>query len=340
MPLPAETLMFAEAAAAGAAVARQGEAVEPALAALVDRLRALDPPLAFTCARGSSDHAATYAKFMFETRLGLPTVSQHPSLASVYGDPARGARGAAFFAISQSGRSPDLIAATRAAHRAGALVTALVNDPAAPLADEADSVMPITAGPERSVAATKSYIATLALIARLVAAWTADRELTDALAALPDALAVAWQADWSEALAPLAGARSLFVLGRGSTLAIAQEAALKLKETCALHAEVFSIAEVAHGPMTLVEPGFPVLVFPPHDVDRALIRPVLDTLEAAGARLLIAGEGALPMTGDPHPALAPIVMIQSFYRLANAVALARGRNPDQPPLLNKVTLTR
>jgi glutamine---fructose-6-phosphate transaminase (isomerizing) len=340
MPLPAQTLMFAEAGEAAEAVARQAAAAEPALAELVVRLHTLSPPLLFTCARGSSDHAATFAKFLFETRLGLPTVSQHPSISSLYGDSGEGTRGAAFFAISQSGRSPDLLAATGAARSSGALVATLVNDTGSPLAQMADIVLPLSAGPEASVAATKSYIATLAMIARLVARWAGDAALSQAVAALPETLAQAWEADWTDAVAPLAAARSLFVLGRGSTLGIAQEAALKLKETSAIHAEAFSLAEVAHGPMTLAEPGFPVLVFPPQDADPALAQPVYEKLSGAGSRLLIVGEDALPIAPGLHPAVAPIAMIQSFYRVANAVALARGRDPDRPPLLSKVTQTR
>lgn len=336
----APTGMFREAGEAPAAVARQGDAAGPAIADLVARLRALAPRLAFTCARGSSDHAATYAKFLFETRLGLPTVSQHPSLASLYGKQACGAAGQAFFALSQSGRSPDLIAATAAARSAGALVAALVNDAQAPLAAEADVVLPLAAGAEVSVAATKSYIATLAMIARLVAAWSDDAALAAGVADLPRALEAAWAADWGAIVPVLGRADSLFVLGRGSTLGIAQEAALKLKETSAIHAEAFSLAEVAHGPMTLVGPGFPVLVFPPQDAGDAAWQPVLDTLAGAGATLLVAGGPSMPIAPGLHPALAPIAMIQSFYRVAEEVARARGRDPDHPPLLNKVTRTR
>lgn len=340
MSSSASTLMSSEAGEAAEAIERQASVIEPRLDTLVKRLRALEPALAFTCARGSSDHAATYAKFLFETRLGLPTVSQHPSLTSLYGGTVAGAAGAAFFAISQSGRSPDLLAATRAARAAGALVVGLVNDEHSPLAGAVDTLLPLTAGLETSVAATKSYIASLAMIVRLVARWTDDATFEAAIRGMPDALRVAWQVDWGEAVGPLSRSRSAFVLGRGSTLGIAQEAALKLKETCSIHAEAFSLAEVAHGPMTLVGPGFPVLVFVPRDADPALAKPVLDTLRGAGAHLLVVGEETLPLSVDLHPAIAPIAMIQSFYRLADAVAFARGRDPDRPPLLSKVTRTR
>lgn len=334
------TLMQSEASAAADAVARQAMEAEAALNAVTQRLRRSPPALALTCARGSSDHAASYAKFLLETRLGLPTVSFPPSLSSLYGASLRGTENAVFIAISQSGRSPDLLAATRAARRDGALVIGLVNDATSPLAELVDVLLPLAAGEEVSVAATKSYIATLAMVARLVARWSDDREFQAAVAGLPPLLRTAWDADWRAAVEPLAQASSVFVLGRGSTLGIAQEAALKLKETCAIHAEAFSLAEVAHGPMTLVEPGFPVLVFTPLDVDHAAAQPILRTLREAGADLLIVGDERLPAVGGAHAALAPITMIQSFYGLANEVALARGRDPDRPPLLRKVTQTR
>jgi glucosamine--fructose-6-phosphate aminotransferase (isomerizing) len=191
------------------------------------------------------------------------------------------------------------------------------------------------------VAATKSYIAALAAIAQLVAAWTRDAELTAALDRLPEHLAEAWLADWSPAVATLAPAQSLYVLGRGPGFAAAQEAALKLKETCGLHAEAFSAAEVLHGPMALVEPQFPVLVFAQGDVSEPGVVDLARSLRAREAQVLLAGAddpGALPFVRT-HPILQPIALIQSFYRLANALSLARGFDPDRPPHLRKVTET-
>jgi glutamine---fructose-6-phosphate transaminase (isomerizing) len=224
-------------------------------------------------------------------------------------------------------------------------VIALVNDVTSPLAALADIILPVHAGSETSVAATKSYIATLAAIVHLVAEWGDDNALRAALADLGDALDVAWAADWSGAVDLFAGAQSMFVLGRGLTLGVAQEAALKFKETCRLHAEAFSLAEVAHGPMALIKPGFPLLVFPPTDKAALGVDALIAKFVDRGAAIAMAGEpGAgmigLPVQGKLHPALAPIVMIQSFYRLVNALAIRRGYDPDHPPLLNKVTETR
>lgn len=340
-----ETLIYAEAAEAALVAERQLAGLGDIMDRLGQRLRALDPHVVITCARGSSDHAATFAKYLIETRALRPVASHAPSISSVYSTPWRTLDGALFLAISQSGRSPDLVVSARAARKAGALVVAIVNDPDSPLAEAAEIVIPMLAGAERSVAATKSCIASLLAVARLVAAWTEDGELSDALADAPRVLRLAWALDWSPALPALTGAASLFVLGRGLSLGIAQEAALKLKETCGLHAEAYSAAEVKHGPMAIVGAGFPVLMLVPNDEARDLFEPLAHAFVERGARVIMVGDEApavltLPVVPGLHPALAPIATIQSFYRLAAALSLARGLDPDRPPHLRKVTETR
>ncbi len=341
----AMTQMFTEAAESAATVRRQYLANAAVMRETGARLRTMAPSILFTCARGSSDHAATYAKYMIETRLGVATVSQAPSISSIYGGPLLNMAGAPFILISQSGRSPDLLLSAEAAKKAGALVIAIINDVTSPLAGMADIVLPVHAGPETSVAATKSYIGTLAAIAHLVAEWCEDNELRGALGGLDGVLETAWAADWSPAVDMFADAQSLFVLGRSLTLGVAQEAALKFKETCGLHAEAFSLAEVAHGPMALVKPGFPILVFPPLDKAAFGIEALIDKFAARGAHIAMAGAArdgvtTLPLQAGLHPALAPIAMVQSFYRLVNALAVRRGYDPDHPQMLNKVTETR
>src|SRR5690606_13812717 len=254
------TLMFREAAEAADVVARQFARNRDAIETLCADLRRAPPPFAVTCARGSSDHAATYAKYLFETQLGIVTASASPSVGSVYGA-TQALRGALYVVVSQSGKSPDLLRNAQAAREAGARVVALVNVEDSPLARMADTVIPLHAGSERSVAATKSCLASLSAILQLGACWKGEPPLLDALDALPDALRAAWRCAWSPLDEGLSDARNLFVLGRGLGLAAAQEAALKFKETCGLHAEAFSSAEVKHGPMALVGPGFPVLAF-------------------------------------------------------------------------------
>ncbi|KAF1685207.1 iron dicitrate transport regulator FecR [Pseudoxanthomonas broegbernensis] len=341
MALPAEdrTLMHNEAAQAADLIAAQFARNRDAIATLAAQLRAGPPPFVVTCARGSSDHAATYAKYLLETRLGVVTASLSPSVGSVYEAPLR-LRGALFIAISQSGKSPDLLRNAEAAKAAGAHVAALVNVEDSPLAHLAHTVIPLGAGAEKSVAATKSYLASLAAIAQLAAHWQGDAALLEALEALPAALRQAWAQDWSALTEGLAGAHNLFVLGRGLGLAAAQEAALKFKETCGLHAEAYSSAEVKHGPMALVGAGFPVLAFAQPDATEAGTLAVAEEFRARGAQVwTVAAGGDLPLAAAPHPALAPLLGVQSFYRAINALALRRGHNPDLPPHLNKVTET-
>jgi glucosamine--fructose-6-phosphate aminotransferase (isomerizing) len=337
--------MFEEAGEAAAAVERQRALNRPVITALGAKLQTMAPHLLFTCARGSSDHAATFAKYLFETRLGVATLSVAPSIASIYGRTLPAMKGQLFLAISQSGRSPDLLRSCEAAREAGALVIALLNDTAAPLADLADVVVPLQAGPELSVAATKSFIASLAALIDLAAAWSGDATLESAQAALPYDLANAWRADWGAALPLFGDAPSMLTLGRGFTSGVAQEAALKFKETSGIHAEAFSLAEVAHGPMALVKRGYPVLVFAPQDQAAKGMDGIVQKFVTQGARVAVAGAelpGALtlPVASNLHPAAAPLIMAQSFYRLAHRIALARGLDPDQPPLLRKVTETQ
>ena len=334
-----QTLMEQEAGEAADAVANMLEANRDAFGAIGRRLRASPPAAAVTCARGSSDHAATYAKYLIETMTGTPTASAALSIASLYDAPAV-AGNRLCLAISQSGKSPDLLAAVEQQRDAGAFVVALVNAEDSPLAALADVVIPLSAGVERSVAATKSYIASLAAIAALVAAWTEDAALENALTALPGQLAEAFALDWSPAIVALQGATNLFVLGRGYGLGAAQEAALKFKETSGLHAESFSAAEVRHGPMAIVGDSFHVLALGGTDRAAAGVRSVADEFRGRGATVLLADPagGDLPAIAA-HPAIEPILLIQSFYRMASALALTRGRNPDSPPHLNKVTET-
>ena len=309
---------------------------------LGERLRLFAPRAVVTCARGSSDHAATFAKYLIETRLNILTSSAAPSVTSVY-EATPDLAGTVFIAISQSGASPDLLATVRAARNAGALVIALVNAESSPLAQMADFTVPLCAGFERSVAATKSYIASLSAIIQLVGNWARDTQLLQALANAPALLERAWSLDWSAAIARLTTATDLYVIGRGLGLGVAQEAALKFKETCGLHAEAVSSAEVRHGPMALIGSGFPVLIFAQHDETHTGVAALAAELATRQADVMFAGAEVartvtLP-TETAHPVLEPMLMVQSFYRMVNALALARGRNPDQPPYLQKVTET-
>lgn len=336
------THLYREAQQAAQTVRLQIQTNAERLEPLAQLLRRHRPYAVVTCARGSSDHAATFAKYLIETRLGILTSSAAPSISSVYAAKAD-LRGTVMLAISQSGASPDLLATVASAKSAGAMIIALVNVETSPLAEAADYTIPLCAGAEQSVAATKSYIAALAAIIQLVGIWSQDDELLDALAQAPAQLERAWNLDWEPALTHLTAARDLYVIGRGLGLGIAQEAALKLKETCGLHAEALSAAELRHGPMALVHAGFPVLIFAQNDETHGGVEALAAELAERGAQIMLAGANApkslVLATETAHPAIQPMLIIQSFYRLVNALALARGYDPDRPPHLRKVTET-
>ncbi len=339
-----QTFMAAEINDAGKAVARQLVANATPTAAVAAALRARDPQVVVTIARGSSDHAALYLKHLVELRLGLVCASLGPSVASLYRAPLR-LRDAVAVTISQSGRSPDILAMQSAAREAGAFTVALVNDAGSPAALEADALLPLHAGEERSVAATKTMIASLVDGASLVAHWSGDADLRAALDDLPALLDANSAPAPEELVSKIAATRSLYVLGRGATLAIAAEAALKLKETSAIHAEAFSSAEVLHGPAGVITPGFPVIAFVPADAARAGMLETIERLASFGAAPLLVDVEPHPFwptliaPASGHTLLTPILALHTFYRLAEATARRRGRDPDTPPNLMKVTRT-
>lgn len=340
-----ETLMRQEARESGAVVARQRIENATIMADLGALLRKMPPRLVITCGRGSSDHAASFAKYAIETRAGVLVASHAPSTSSIYGTSFSGLEGALFLAISQSGKSPDILSSIVAAKEAGAIVVAMVNDADSPAAGLADMVVPLHAGAERSVAATKSYVGSLMAITHLVAEWTQDNALDHALDGAEEQLGRAFEHDWSGAAQVMGATQSMFVIGRGLTFGVANEAALKLKETSALHAEAYSAAEVRHGPMAIVGKDFPVLMLQPEDPTKASFPQLSQEFAARGAKVFAAGDtlpGAtmLPTTAGLHPLIAPACQITSFYGFAEKLALARGRNPDDPPWLKKVTETK
>ena len=360
---PASAHMAAEIREAPEAVRRQARELAGPLAELVRRLRTKPPQVVVTAARGSSAHAAAFAKHAIERHIGIPVAPAAPSIATVYRRDLR-LKDQLLLAISQSGESDDLIEQTKSASRAGALTVALVNATDSPLAAASDIVLPLCAGPEQSVAATKTFVATLAALLRLTAAWGEVDALSRAIARLPERLALAAALDWSPWVGTVAEASSLITIGRGPTLAIAREAALKLKETCNLHAEAFSGAEFLHGPIALVTRNYPILMFMPAD-------PAADALVALGADLRRkhaavftvasgrgepgrgepgrgepgrgepgAGEGRLPALAPEQPEADAICAIQSFYAALPQLAKLRGIDADRPRHLQKVTRTR
>ena len=335
--------MLSEAREAPLAVARALAADRESLAALGHALRAAPPAAVLTVARGSSDHAAHFMAYLVMARLGRLVTSLPMSLVTLYSSRLQ-CEGLLSIAFSQSGQSPDLVAPQRFFREGGARTVAVVNDPASPLAQAAQWVLPLHAGAETSVAATKSYIAQLVAGARLVAQWQGDAALQRAIDTLPEALEEAAWTDWSPLVDALADADRLFVIGRGLGLAVAMEAALKFKEVCGIQAEAFSGAEVKHGPMALIDEGYPLLVFAPRGPAQPGLLALADEMRGRGAHVLVAAPpgtpGAeLPLIGAGNEDLDPITAVQSFYPAVEALARARGLDPDSPRHLNKVTKT-
>lgn len=338
------TLMLEEAQAAARCVARQLAQDESSYAALGALLRARPPMGTVTIARGSSDHAAAYFAYLVMSRTGQLVTSLPMSLLTLYRSPMAHQQLLAV-SISQSGRSPDLVESMQKFRTAGATTVALVNDSVSPLAEAVDWTLPLCAGPEKSVAATKSFICGMVAGARLAAHWGQQGDVLQALQTLPEVLEAACLQDWTPAAETLRQADRLMVIGRGPGLAIAQEAALKFKETCAIQAEAFSSAEVKHGPMALVDAHYPMLVFALRGPAQTSLVELATEMRARGAQVILAApadvaQRDLTLSTTGHEDLDPIAAIQSFYLLAEAVARAKGLDPDRPRHLSKVTSTR
>lgn len=317
------------------------------VAALGRALKARHVRSAVTVARGSSDHAAGHLAYLLLSRMGLLTTSLPPSVITLHHAPIRCA-GIAALAFSQSGQSPDLIETQTVLGARGAITAAFVNDIASPLAGASQYVIDLCVGPEKSVAATKSFIAQLTAGLSLLSHWADDLALREAIRSLPETLARAAHSDWTAAIAPLVNAQRLFVVGRGASLSVAAEMALKFKEVCGIQAEAFSAAEIKHGPMALVSAGYPLLVLAPRGPEQAGLLAVADDLRKRGATVLLAStlSGAqLPIaiesvnTSSAHSLLDAVSAVQSFYLMVEALARARGLDPDHPPHLSKVTRT-
>jgi glucosamine--fructose-6-phosphate aminotransferase (isomerizing) len=303
--------------------------------------------------RGTSDHAAVYAQYLFETHLGLPTGLVKPSVTTVYG--ARlDWRDGLVLAISQSGQSPDVVAVVEAARRSSALTVAITNEPGSPLAAAAELALRIHAGRELAVPATKTYVTELAVVGALANAIRPTPALADGLAALPDALreTIARTRDWlagpgALAVEAFAVADRALLVSRGFNLATALELALKLKEVCGLFAEAYSTADFMHGPLVLARAEVPTLAIRPDGLMGADVDATLAAVAARGGQSTVFGGGetsgrpeALSLPQSLPEALTPLLFVVPGQLLVEAVAAERGVNPDAPDGLGKVTLTR
>jgi glucosamine--fructose-6-phosphate aminotransferase (isomerizing) len=341
-PQEAKTQMRREIEEIPAAVDRLLSAGEEAVTSAAAFVRSADIRSFISVARGSSDHACSYLKYASELMLGLPIASVGPSVASLYQAPLRG-ENTLCLSVSQSGASPDIVQLTRALTEAGAYSVAITNNARSDLAASASAALPIHAGPELSVAATKTYVTSLVAGLWLLAEVKQDVAVLSALRALPEQLARAVRCDWSEAAAAVTD-RSLFTLGRGPAWAISNEAALKFKETCQIHAESFSSAEVLHGPVSIVGSGFPVIAFAAADAAERSLVDVADQLADKGAQVFVTSDQAraarqLDYVRSDHWLVDPIPLVVSFYAMVEQVAARLGINPDAPRHLKKVTET-
>lgn len=322
-----------------------------ALTAAAELIRGTDPSLVVLAARGSSDHAAMYAQYLVHNVLRVPALLATPSTVTAYGSELRYPR-AVMLAVSQSGESPDLLETVRAAKHAGVPVIAFTNSTSSSLAAMGDVHVGLSAGPELSVAATKTYTAELLalhLVVRLASgtAWSAlERQIT----AAAEIAAATVTVSMSTLAGTLADADRMLVVGRGYSMATAKEGALKLMETNAVAASGWSAADATHGPLGQVVPGTPVIVLTGSPYGRESVVAFADAARRLGGRVIAIGE---PVDGaaahvllpglqghELDPALLPLIEVIPLQQLALALALRRGRDPDRPSGLAKVTKTR
>ena len=311
-----------------------------AIAAIAGHLDIGAAPLAVLCGRGSSGHAGVFLRYLIETRLHLPVSASAPSVITAFRKPLSLDR-ALFIVISQSGQSPDLVAATQSARDSGARTVAIVNVVASPVADAAEFVIPIDAGVEHSVAATKTVVGSMAAGAELIAALADDATLRSALDRLPERLARAAALDWSQVAGDLGNASAVFVASRGLGLGPAREIALKLAEILRLPALGFSAAELQHGPRAALSAKTPVILMRLNDETAATVDQLADDLRAGGITLHLCGgpHSSLPWIGDDDAATDAITMLVPAYRMIERTARFWGFDPDRPPQLSKVTET-
>ena len=302
-------------------------------------------------ARGTSDHAALYAAYLVEIRLGIPAALASPSAVTLYG--ARpDLSGALVVGVSQSGESPDLVEVVRRARESGAATLAVTNNPSSTLAGVAERHLDVAAGPERAVAATKTYTAELLTLLMLVEGVRAgDGRLPEAelraLAELPElARGVLDDAGVAQVAARYRFADRIVTTGRGYAYPTAREAALKLMETSYLAALAFSGADLLHGPLAMADPEVPVLAVVGSGPGGQSMREVLARLGERRADVVAVGSSdvdgvamrlPVPEVDERH---APLLDILPLQRLARQIALARGEDPDAPRGLRKITSTR
>ena len=299
---------------------------------------------------GSSDNAASYGVYAFGLLPGWTALRDSISLSVYYGAEIDLA-GSCVLALSQSGRTPDVLAYVERARARGALTVALTNDAGSALAAAAEAALPLAAGNELAVAATKTYTTQIAALA-LLAGHAAGRgeEVAAgirATAALLRELLPSLENRLSELAVALAFVGRMFVVGRGPDFATAREISLKLLETCRVAAEPLTATDLAHGPIAALDGLFPVWVIASHDASLPAVQEAAERARAAGATLLASGTAAAAIAGadyavpipvPPVRVLTPLLSVAPGQLLAWALAKAKGLDPDRPTGLSKVTL--
>src|SRR6202795_3169036 len=310
------------------------------VAAVADRIRRANPRVVVISGRGSSGNAGTFLRYLFETGAGLLVSTSAPSVVTTYGR-SIDMRNAVFIVISQSGRTPDLVTGARAARKNGALTIAIVNDVTSPVALACELTLPLGAGLERSVAATKSVVLSMMIGVQLVASLTSDDALAENIKRLPQRFSDALTCDWSVWTGSLGTARAAFVIGRGFGLGPAREIGLKVTETMRLPTLSYSAAEVRHGPLASASAETPFLVLRQKDRKSAMVDALIADLRARKLNVFSVGDpsGTLPWIGNDDPMCDAITMLLPAYATIEQAARYRGFDPDNPPNLTKITET-
>lgn len=301
-------------------------------------------------ARGTSDNAARYAQYLFGASNHIPVALATPSLYTLYESPPV-VRGALVIGISQSGRSPDIVSVIAVSRQQGQPTLAITNDPESPLARAADWVIPLQAGEERAVAATKTYTASLAALALLATTLSGDGEQRAQLAQMPEKMAATLEgaAAYLKAIERYTYVNRSAVIGRGYNYSTSFEVALKVKELTRIVTEPYSSADFLHGPISVLEPGFPLVVISPSGKTHADLSIFLRTVKSRGAETIVISDDSamleqastpLPLPAGVPEWLSPLVAVLPGQLMALQLTLARGLNPDSPVGLTKVTETR
>jgi glucosamine--fructose-6-phosphate aminotransferase (isomerizing) len=331
-----ETELREQPAALARLLARQSDRATE-LAAL---LRRPDVHYILIASRGSSSNAARYAQYLLGRAHRVPVAFATPSLYTLYEQPPR-LDGALVIGISQSGESPDVKAVVEEARRQGRPTIALTNGESSPLARAAEAVLPLEAGDERSVAATKTYLNSLGAMALLFATSTGDRAALEELQSMPSRIEEQLELSFAQA-APLELDGGT-VVARGINYCTAFEIALKIRELSGLLFEAYSAADLMHGPIAAVSPGWPVLAVAPSGPARASLEGALAKLTERGARLIVIGDGPeaeLRLVSGVPEWLSPLTAVIPGQVAALQLARSRGVDVDEPNGLAKVTLTR